>query len=323
MTGLDGLRYITSTSDSAGSASIIAHVQSRHRPRHRAGAGAEQAEARGSQLPQDVQQQGVTVTKSVRNFMMVIGLYSEDGSMNRTDIADYVAANVQDLISRVPGVGERTLFGSQYAMRIWLDPKKLSNYPLTPVDVAAAIGAQNAQISAGQIGAAARRAGQQLNATISAQCRLQTPRSSSPSSCAPGLRCDGAAARRRACRVGQRELRHLVLLQRQAGVGSRRASRHRSQRARHRRAVKAKAAELEPHPDRPEGCRRLRHDAVHPALHRGGREDPLRGVRAGRARDVRVPAELAGDADPGDRRSRRAAWHLRRACRPSVSRSTR
>jgi multidrug efflux pump len=175
MSGLDGLRYIASTSDGAGSATItltfnagtdpdIAQVQVQNKLKL--------AEA---QLPQEVQQQGVTVTKSVRNFIMVVGFVSEDGSMNRTDIADYVAANVQEPLSRVPGVGELTLFGSQYAMRIWLDPNKLLAYKLTPADVSAAVRAQNAQISAGQLGGLPAVRGQQMNATITAQSRLQTP----------------------------------------------------------------------------------------------------------------------------------------------------
>ena len=126
-------------------------------------------------LPQEVQQQGVNVVKTVRNFIMVIGFYSEDGSMNRTDIADYVAANVLEILSRVPGVGELTLFGTQYAMRIWLDPGKLNSFKLTPADVGAAIRSQNVQISAGQLGGLPAVPGQQLNATISAQGRLQTP----------------------------------------------------------------------------------------------------------------------------------------------------
>ncbi len=175
MTGLDGLRYISSTSDGAGSATItltfnadtdpdIAQVQVQNK-----------LKLAETQLPQEVQQQGVTVTKSVRNFIMVIGFVSEDGSMNRTDIADYIAANVQEPLSRVPGVGELTLFGSQYAMRIWLDPNKLISYRLTPADVSAAIRAQNSQISAGQLGGLPAVPGQQLNATIAAQSRLQTP----------------------------------------------------------------------------------------------------------------------------------------------------
>jgi multidrug efflux pump len=117
----------------------------------------------------------VKVTKSVRNFIMVVGFYSDDASMNRTDIADYVAANVQDPLSRVPGVGEVTLFGTQYAMRIWLDPNKLISYKLTPADVANAVRAQNAQVAAGQLGGLPAVRGQQLNATITAQSLLQRP----------------------------------------------------------------------------------------------------------------------------------------------------
>ena len=175
MTGLDGLRYITSTSDSAGAASIVLTFNSGVDPDIAQVQVQNKLKLAESQLPQEVQQQGVTVVKSVRNFIMVIGFYSEDGSMNRTDIADYVAANVQDVMSRVPGVGELTLFGSQYAMRIWLDPNKLSSYRLTPADVAAALRAQNVQIAAGQLGGLPAVPGQQLNATISAQGRLQTP----------------------------------------------------------------------------------------------------------------------------------------------------
>jgi multidrug efflux pump len=175
MTGLDGLRYITSTSDSAGSASITLTFNSDVNPDIAQVQVQNKLKLAENLLPQEVQQQGVNVTKSVRNFIMVVGFYSADGSMNRTDIADYVAANLQDPLSRVPGVGELTLFGTQYAMRIWLDPNKLINYKLTPADVAAAVRAQNAQVSAGQLGGLPAVRGQQLNATITAQSRLQTP----------------------------------------------------------------------------------------------------------------------------------------------------
>ena len=175
MTGLDGLRYITSTSDSTGAATITLTFDAAVNPDIAQVQVQNKLKLAESQLPQDVQQQGVTVTKSVRNFIMVVGFVSEDGSMNRTDIADYVAANVLDAVSRVPGVGELTLFGSQYAMRVWLDPNKLVNYKLTPGDVGAAIRAQNAQIAAGQLGGLPAVQGQRLNATIAAQGRLQTP----------------------------------------------------------------------------------------------------------------------------------------------------
>ena len=132
MTGLDGLRYITSTSDSLGAASIVLTFNSGVNPDVAQVQVQNKLKLAETLLPQEVQQQGVTVVKTVRNFIMVIGFYSEDGSMNRTDIADYVAANVQEILSRVPGVGELTLFGTQYAMRIWLDPGKLNSFKLTP-----------------------------------------------------------------------------------------------------------------------------------------------------------------------------------------------
>ena len=175
MTGLDGLRYITSTSDSTGAATITLIFDAAVNPDVAQVQVQNKLKLAEAQLPQEVQQQGVSVVKSVRNFIMVIGFFSKDGSMNRTDIADFVAANVQESLSRVPGVGELTLFGSQYAMRIWLDPNKLINYKLTPGDVAAAIRAQNVQLAAGQLGGLPAVPGQQLNATISAQGRLQTP----------------------------------------------------------------------------------------------------------------------------------------------------
>ncbi len=126
-------------------------------------------------LPQEVQQQGLSVVKSTRNFLMVVGLYATDGKASNADLADYLAANLQDPISRVDGVGDVQLFGAQYAIRVWLDPDKLASRGLTPADVIAAIRAQNAQVSAGQLGGTPAVPGTVLNATISAQARLQTP----------------------------------------------------------------------------------------------------------------------------------------------------
>ncbi|BDY06069.1 efflux RND transporter permease subunit [Ferrimonas sp. YFM] len=175
MTGLDHLRYIASQSDSFGNATItltfnaeadadIAQVQVQNK-----------LQLAMPLLPQEVQAQGISVNKSSSGFLMVLGFVSQDGSMDKADIADYVAANIQDPMSRVPGVGDITLFGSQYAMRIWLDPLKLNQFNLTTSDVVAAIREQNAQVSAGQLGGAPSVAAQELNATISAQSRLQTP----------------------------------------------------------------------------------------------------------------------------------------------------
>jgi multidrug efflux pump len=175
MKGLDGLDYMSSTSDSSGSATVtltfkagtdidIAQVQVQNK-----------LQTATALLPQEVQQQGLTVAKSARNFMMVVGLYSENPKTTGTDLADYLASNIQDPLSRVDGVGDIQLFGAQYAMRIWLDPQKLASFSLTPADVSNAIKAQNAQVSAGQIGGTPNLPGTGLNATITAQSRLQTP----------------------------------------------------------------------------------------------------------------------------------------------------
>ncbi|USQ95109.1 efflux RND transporter permease subunit [Caulobacter sp. RL271] len=175
MKGLDGLDYMSSTSDSSGAATVtltfkagtdidIAQVQVQNK-----------LQTATALLPQEVQQQGLTVAKSARNFMMVVGLYSEDPKTTNTDLADYLASNIQDTLSRVDGVGDIQLFGAQYAMRIWLDPQKLTSFSLTPADVSTAIKAQNAQVSAGQLGGAPNLPGTGLNATITAQSRLQTP----------------------------------------------------------------------------------------------------------------------------------------------------
>ncbi|GGP48174.1 efflux RND transporter permease subunit [Shewanella saliphila] len=175
MTGLDHLRYISSTSDSFGNASITLTFNAEADPDIAQVQVQNKLQAATPLLPTEVQQQGVTVNKSTTGFLMVLGFVSEDGSMGKSDISDYVAANIQDPMSRVPGVGEITLFGAQYAMRIWLDPLKLNQYNLTSIDVTAAISEQNAQISAGQLGGAPSVVGQELNATITAQSRLQTP----------------------------------------------------------------------------------------------------------------------------------------------------
>ncbi len=175
MTGLDGLDYMSSTSDSNGSVGVtltfksgtdvdIAQVQVQNK-----------LQLATALLPQIVQQQGISVTKASSGFLQVLGFYSEDGSMDRGDISDYVSANIVDPISRVAGVGSVQVFGGKYAMRIWLDPGKLNTYQLAPSDVVAAIKAQNAQVAVGQLGGTPAIDGQQINATITAQDRLQTP----------------------------------------------------------------------------------------------------------------------------------------------------
>lgn len=175
MKGLDNLSYMASTSEASGSATITLTFENGTDPDTAQVQVQNKLSLATPLLPQEVQQQGVTVTKSTTNYLNVLAFTSEDGSMSDSDLADYVAANVQEAISRLDGVGDTTLFGSQYSMRIWLDPNKLINYGLTPIDVTTAIKAQNAQVSAGQLGGVPLAANQQLNATISAQTRLKTP----------------------------------------------------------------------------------------------------------------------------------------------------
>ena len=175
LTGIDNVQYMSSTSESSGRGEVtitflagtdpdIAQVQVQNK-----------LQTAMPLLPQEVQQQGIRVTKSSSGFLMVLGFVSSDGSMDKYDIADYVAANVQDQLSRLNGVGQITLFGSQYAMRIWLDANKLATYSLTTADVATSIRAQNAQIAAGELGGTPALPGQEINASIVVQTRLSTP----------------------------------------------------------------------------------------------------------------------------------------------------
>lgn len=175
MTGIDNLRYLSSTSDSFGNAQITLTFNAEADPDIAQVQVQNKLQSALPLLPMEVQQQGVKVNKSSSSFLMVVGFYSEDGSMDKNDISDYISSNVSDPMSRVAGVGEIQAFGAQYAMRIWLDPLKLTKYNLTSIDVIAAIKEQNAQVSAGQLGASPSLPGQELNATVSAQSRLKTP----------------------------------------------------------------------------------------------------------------------------------------------------
>lgn len=175
MTGLDGLLYMSSQSSSTGSASITLTFQAGINPNEAMQQVQNQLQGATRKLPQDVQQQGVTVSKSGDSSLMTVAFVSTDHSMTRQDIADYVASNLQDPISRIDGVGSVDAFGSQYAMRIWLDPNKLNNYKLTTQDVVTAIKTQNNQIAVGQVGGTPSVNGQALNATMNAQSQLQTP----------------------------------------------------------------------------------------------------------------------------------------------------
>jgi hydrophobe/amphiphile efflux-1 (HAE1) family protein len=175
MSGLDGLRYMESGSDAAGNVSITLTFEGGTNPDTAQVQVQNKLSLAMPLLPQEVQQLGIRVTKSVRNFLLVLGVRSTDGSMGTIDIGDFVVSRLQDPISRIAGVGEIQTFGTQYAMRIWLDPYKLANYGLQPSDITAAIRAQNIQVSAGQLAAAPATPGQLLNATINAKSRYETP----------------------------------------------------------------------------------------------------------------------------------------------------
>ncbi|MFC0226823.1 multidrug efflux RND transporter permease subunit AcrB [Serratia aquatilis] len=175
MNGIDNLLYMSSSSDSSGSVQITLTFDSGTDPDIAQVQVQNKLQLAMPLLPQEVQQQGVSVEKSSSSFLMVAGFISEDGSMTQEDIADYVGSNIKDPISRTSGVGTVQLFGSQYAMRIWLDPNKLNNFQLTPGDVIASIRVQNNQIAAGQLGGTPPVKGQQLNASIIAQTRLTSP----------------------------------------------------------------------------------------------------------------------------------------------------
>jgi multidrug efflux pump len=175
MNGLDGLRYISSNSAGNGQASINLNFEQGIDPDIAQVQVQNKLQSATALLPEDVQRQGVRVTKSGASFMQVVAFYSPDGSLSASDIKDYVNSNISEPLSRVAGVGEVTVFGGSYAMRIWLDPAKLTSFNLTPSDVAAAIRSQNAQVAVGQLGGAPAVQGQVLNATVNAQSMLQTP----------------------------------------------------------------------------------------------------------------------------------------------------
>jgi multidrug efflux pump len=175
LNGIDNLIYMGSTSDSAGAVSIMLTFKAGTDPNIAQVQVQNKLQLAVPLLPQIVQRSGIQVVKSTRNFLLIVGLVSEDGSLDRNGLTDYMVSNVQDIVSRVEGVGEILLFGTQNAMRIWVNPTKLNNYHMTTSDVVAALQAQNVQVSAGQFGGTPAAQGQQLNATINARALLQTP----------------------------------------------------------------------------------------------------------------------------------------------------
>src|SRR5579859_5315527 len=174
LTGIDGLIYFQSTSDSSGNVNItvtfvkgtnpdIAQVQVQNK-----------VQAAIPRLPQEVQQQGLIVTKSNPDFLLITSIFDTTDRQSSADVSDYVVSNLQEPVGRIAGVGDIRVFGAQYAMRIWLDPYKLAGVKLMPSDVISALQAQNTQVAAGQIGSLPSNAGQMLNATVTAHSRLNT-----------------------------------------------------------------------------------------------------------------------------------------------------
>lgn len=174
LTGIDHLRYFTSTSDASGMVTISITFDPEANPDIAQVQVQNKLQAAMTLLPQEVQRQGVTVTKGRSGFLLVAGFYSADDKVDQSVIGDYINSKVTDQVSRVPGVGNLTVFGQSYAMRIWLDPNKMNSLNLATADVEAAVRAQNADVSAGQLGGMPAVKGQQLNAMITAQSRLKT-----------------------------------------------------------------------------------------------------------------------------------------------------
>ena len=175
MTGFDKMLYLSATSDSSGSSRIELTFAPGTDPDLAWAQVQNKLQLAMASLPEVVGSQGVKVSKSTRNWLMIVGLISEDGSMDGNDLRDYAQSNLEKVLSRVPGVGEVEIFGSQYAMRVWLNPDKLTNYGMTVQDVITSLRAYNVEVSAGQFGGAPAVKGQRLNATIIVQSLLKTP----------------------------------------------------------------------------------------------------------------------------------------------------
>jgi multidrug efflux pump len=174
LTGLDGLLYFQSSSSSRGTATINVTFEKGTDPDIAQVQVQNAVQPALSRMPQQVQQQGIRVTKSSTDFLLIIGVYDESGRTTDMDVSDYLSSNLQDTIARVPGVSDVNVFGAPYAMRIWLDPAKLRSYSLIPGDVVSAIGSQNVEVAAGEVGGTPAIPGQMLNATVTASSRFQT-----------------------------------------------------------------------------------------------------------------------------------------------------
>ena len=175
LTGIDGLLYFQASSTSRGQVNISATFDKGVDPDISQVQVQNKIQAAISRLPQQVQQQGVRVTKGSPDFLMIVGVYDETDKSTNFDVSDWLSTALQDDLARVDGVGDVNVFGAPYAMRIWLDPHKLASFQLMPGDVISAISAQNTELAAGEVGGMPQPQGQMINATVTAQSRLQTP----------------------------------------------------------------------------------------------------------------------------------------------------
>ena len=315
LSGLDHLLYFTSQSGKDGSVQIslsfaqgtdpdIAQVQVQNK-----------LQLAMPRLPEAVQLEGVTVAKATKNFLMIVGFISTDGSMNSFDLSDFIASDIEDPISRTRGVGGYELFGSEYAMRIWLDPAKLYKYSLTPTDVSAAIQSQNVQLSSGELGGLPSVRGQELNATIIGPSYLQTPEDFGNIL----LKVSASGARVRLHDVAKVEIAaeqysptakyngqpaSAIAVNLAAGANALATV----------DAVKATIKSLQS--NLPARCGRelpLRHLTLRSPVGGGGDQDARHRGRARLPYHFCVPSEFPCDPDPYHRSSCRAARHVRRA----------
>jgi len=175
MTGFDDMLYMSGTSDSAGASRLELTFKPGTDPNMAWSKVQNKLQLAMASLPEVVQRSGVKVSKSTRNYLIIVGLISEDGSMDGNDLRDYAQSSLEKVLARVPGVGEVENFGSQYSMRVWLNPDKLTDYNLTMEDIILALESYNVEVSAGQFGGAPAIKGQRLNASIIVQNLLKTP----------------------------------------------------------------------------------------------------------------------------------------------------
>ena len=315
MTGFDNMLYLSATSDSAGASRIELTFKPGTDPDLAWAKVQNKLQLAMASLPEVVQRPGVTVSKSTRNYLIIVGLISEDGSMDGNDLRDYAQSNLEKVLARVPGVGEVENFGTQYAMRIWLNPDKLTDYHLTVEDVIAALQAYNVEVSAGQFGGAPAVEGQRLNASIIVQNLLKTPEEFA----AIPLRTNPDGSIVRIKDVGRTELgtefydiEVFYNGKPSAGMAIRQAAGANALDTAD--AVKKKTGGDEPLlPAGDEGRLSLRHHPLHQGGHRGGGQDPVRGDPAGLPGHVAVHGEHPGHPDPHHRGAGGAPGDLRRA----------